>query len=92
DLDVSPEDAEHLRLVEGERVRLVSRHGEAAVAVRVDAGLRSGELFATFHGADPFLNRVTGNGRDPVTHTPEYKVTAVRIDKIGRPGRSGAGD
>jgi formate dehydrogenase major subunit len=94
-LEVSPEDAEHLRLVEGERVKLSSRHGEAAVAVRVDAGLRPGEVFATFHTAETFLNRVTGNGRDPVTHTPEYKVTAVRIDKLdgrGRGAHRSAGD
>jgi formate dehydrogenase major subunit len=42
-------------------------------------------VFATFHTAETFLNRVTGNGRDPVTHTPEYKVTAVQVTRVSQP-------
>jgi formate dehydrogenase major subunit len=81
-LDVSPADAERYKLSPSERVTLRSRFGEATIQVRIDPGLRPGEVFATFHTAPVFLNRVTGSERDPITHTPEYKVTAVRIEKI----------
>ena len=37
-LDLSPEDIERMGLVEGERVRVVSRRGEVEAPVRVDAG------------------------------------------------------
>jgi len=81
-LDVSPEDVRRLLLVEGDRVRLESRHGEATLPVHVEPAMRPGELFATFHTAEVFLNRLTGTAVDPITHTPEYKRTAVRLSVI----------
>ena len=44
--------------------------------------MKPGELFATFHTTDVFLNRLTGTGRDSIVHTPEYKIVAVRIEKV----------
>ena len=44
--------------------------------------MRPGEVFATFHTAEAFVNRVTGSGMDPTTHTPEYKRTAIRIARV----------
>ena len=52
----------------------------------VDPAMKAGELFGTFHSAAVFLNRVTGPQHDPYTNTPEYKVTAVRVEKL-RSGR-----
>jgi formate dehydrogenase major subunit len=48
----------------------------------ISAAIKPGELFATFHTADVFLNRLTGTGRNNVVRTPEYKVVAVRIEKV----------
>jgi len=44
--------------------------------------VKPGELFATFHTSDVFLNRLVGSGRDDIVHTPEYKVVAVQIEKL----------
>jgi formate dehydrogenase major subunit len=49
--------------------------------------MKPGELFATFHDHAVFLNAVTGPNRDAIVGAPEYKVTAVRIEK----GRADAG-
>ncbi len=81
-LEISLEDASRLRLREGERVRVRSRYGEAALPVKIGDSVRRGELFATFHTARVFLNHVTGPHRDSVTKTPEYKLTAVRVQKF----------
>ena len=43
---------------------------------------KPGELFATFHNAEVFLNRVTSGHRDRYVKSPEYKVTAVRIVRL----------
>lgn len=80
-LDIAPGDADHLGLSEGERVRLRSRHGETILPVRRDPRVKPGELFATFHTTESFLNRLTGPGRDNRVLTPEYKVVAVNIEK-----------
>jgi formate dehydrogenase major subunit len=82
-LDVSPDDARALGLRDGERVTVISRHGSAVLPVHIDPGLAPGQLFATFHTPEVFLNRLTGDERDDVTHTPAYKVTAVRLERLG---------
>jgi formate dehydrogenase major subunit len=84
-LDIAPEDAAHLGLHDGDRVRVRSRHGGTELPVRSDARVRPGQLFATFHTAAAFLNCVTGPHRDGRVQTPEYKVTAVRIEKLNTP-------
>ncbi len=81
-LSISSKDASVLGLADGEQVRVRSRHGEAILPVHLDPAVRAGELFATFHTAEAFLNRVTGPHRDRYTNTPAYKVTAVRIEKV----------
>jgi formate dehydrogenase major subunit len=78
-LSVCAEDARRLGVEDGAKVRLRSRHGAAVLAARVDDSVRPGELFATFHTAEAFLNRVTGPHRDARTGTPEYKLTAVAL-------------
>ena len=81
-VDISAEDATQLELSHGERVRLRSRYGEVFAPIRINPAVKSGELFATFHTSDVFLNRLIGTGRDSVVHTPEYKVVAVRVEKF----------
>lgn len=80
-LDVHPDDAGDLDLREGDRAKVVSRHGEAFLPVRIDRRVRRGEVFATFHSREVFLNLLTGSVRDRTVGAPEYKVTAVRIER-----------
>jgi formate dehydrogenase major subunit len=80
-LYISPEDAEKRQISNGEKVLLISRYGKAALPAEISETVRPGELFATFHDPKVFLNNLTGAGRDRFVQTPEYKVTAVRIEK-----------
>jgi formate dehydrogenase major subunit len=81
-VDMSPADAGAADLRDGDQIRLVSRYGATTLPVRVTAAMRAGELFATFHTAAAMVNDVTGPHGDRITGTPEYKVTAVRIEKV----------
>ncbi len=81
-LDVHPLNAREHGLADGDAVKVESRHGAFTMKVRISDRVRPGELWCTFHAAGIFVNRATGRGRDPVTHTPEYKVTAVAISKV----------
>jgi formate dehydrogenase major subunit len=80
-LDISPQDAKGLNLKEGKPVRIRSRYGEATLPIRITSTVKPGELFATFHTAEVFLNRVTSPHRDRYVKSPEYKVTAVGLEK-----------
>ena len=79
-LEISPADAARLRVAEGDLVRVTSRYGAASLPVEVTDRVVPGEVFATFSDPEVRLNRVTGPYRDAHTNTPEYKVTAVRLD------------
>jgi formate dehydrogenase major subunit len=80
-LDVADADARALGIADGDRVRVVSAYGAAVLPARVSGAVQPGQLFATFHTAEVFLNRVTGPHRDGRVATSEYKVTAVRIER-----------
>ena len=72
------------KLHKGDRVRIRSRYGEARLTIRITSAVKSGELFATFHTAEVFLNRVTSPHRDRYVKSPEYKVTAVTIERVNQ--------
>ena len=80
-LDISPADASRMAIRNGESVRVTSRYGSTTLPARLNSAVQEGHLFATFQRPDVLLNAVTGTGRDAVTGTPEYKVTAARIDR-----------
>jgi formate dehydrogenase major subunit len=81
-LDMSPLDGARIGLEDGERARIRSRYGEALLAVHWDGSCSPGQLFATFHDPKTWLNAVTGSVRDRYTGTPEYKLTAVAVEKL----------
>jgi len=81
-VEMAPVDAKNLRVRRGEKVMVKSRYGSASLPVLVTPRVKPGELFATFHDAEVFLNRVTSPRRDRYTKSPEYKVTAVRIVRL----------
>jgi formate dehydrogenase major subunit len=81
-LDISPADAAAIDARSGDEIRVTSRYGSATLPANITDSVRTGELFATFHCATRFLNAVTGPYGDRTTATPEYKVTAVRIEKV----------
>ena len=81
-IEVAPDDAARLGLREGEPVTVRSRYGAATLPVAFTASLGPGELFTTFHDPAVFLNRITGPHRDSIVGAPEYKVTAVRIERL----------
>ncbi|HQU85676.1 MAG TPA: formate dehydrogenase subunit alpha [Pyrinomonadaceae bacterium] len=81
-LEINPFDAEKLSFKDGEIVNLQSKYGEAKIPVHINDKVKKGELYATFHNTEIFLNNVTSPHRDRLVNTPEYKITAVRVDKI----------
>jgi formate dehydrogenase major subunit len=80
-LDIAPDDASALKVADGDEVRITSRNGDAVLEARLSPAVTRGQLFATFHTPETWVNLVTSSLRDPRTGTPEYKVTAVRLAK-----------
>lgn len=81
-LEVHPEDVTAWGLADGGRARLSSRRGAVEVKVRATRRSPRGTVFASFAFADVPINRLTGSGYDPITHTAELKVCPVRVEAI----------
>jgi formate dehydrogenase major subunit len=82
-LDISPEDAASYELVDGQRVRVISRRGRVEAPIRIDPSLRPGLGFMTLHIQDDVAtNLLTIDATDPKSGTAEFKATAVRIEKL----------
>lgn len=80
-LDAS--DAAALGVVDGERVRVVSRRGSVEAPVAVDESLRPGLASFTPHFTEEVdVNVLTNDAWDPKSGTSEFKATAIRIEKI----------
>jgi predicted molibdopterin-dependent oxidoreductase YjgC len=82
-IDVSPEDANRMGIVEGQPVRVTSRRGAVVAPVHIDTSLRPGLTFMTFHfPEDVATNLLTIDATDKKSGTAEFKAAAVRIEPL----------
>jgi formate dehydrogenase alpha subunit len=81
-VEISPEDADRLGLIKSERVRVVSRRGEIETRAWITRRVPPGTVFIPFHFAEAAANVLTNPALDPVAKIPEYKVSAVRVEKV----------
>ena len=82
-IEMSFRDAERLGIQNGEAVRITSRRGSITAAARVGRKVSEGETWMPFHFPDSPVNRLTNAALDEFARIPEYKVCAVRVEKIG---------
>ena len=81
-VEINPGDASSLGIADGEMVKVISRRGEVSARAKVTDASASGVVFMTFHFAESPANMLTNPVLDPVSKIPEYKVCAVRVEKI----------
>jgi formate dehydrogenase alpha subunit len=80
---VHPSDARRLGVGDGTALRVVSRRGELIAYTRVTEAVRPGAIFVPFVKlADSAANFLTNAAFDPSAKIPEYKVCAVRLERI----------
>ncbi len=80
--EINPEDAVRLELDNGDTAKVTSRRGEVTTKVKVTDRVLPGMVWMSFHFGDTPTNALTSAALDPVTKTGEYKVCAVKIEKI----------
>ena len=81
-LEMNPRDARGLGLKAQDRVDVVSQRGRVRdVELRVTETIAQGQVFLPFHYAEANANQVTLSAFDPISREPNYKQSAVRIEK-----------
>ncbi|MEU3919729.1 molybdopterin oxidoreductase family protein [Streptomyces sp. NPDC029004] len=82
-VELHPLLAERLGALEGEPLAVVSRRGRAVGPARITTGIRDDTVFMPFHWpGEGRVNSVTNPALDPTSRMPEFKVCAVRVERV----------
>lgn len=81
-VEINPWDADENNINDGDLLQIISRRGMVKARVKISSHLQKGVLAMTFHFNESPSNCITNPQRDPISGTPELKITAVKIRKI----------
>ncbi len=81
-VEINPEDADRLGLVEGDLVEVVSAGGKIEVKAKIADRYRSGIVFVPGNFIDLPVNKVMQVKADGASHMPAAKLTPVKIRKV----------
>ncbi|QSP95675.1 formate dehydrogenase subunit alpha [Marinobacter salinisoli] len=84
-LEIHPSDAELRGIRAGDWVGITSRVGQTVVRARISERMLPGVVYTTFHHPETGANVITTENSDWATNCPEYKVTAVQVEKVTQP-------
>ncbi len=84
-LEVHPHDAEERGINDGDWLGISSRAGHTVLRARISERMQPGVVYTTFHHPHSGANVITTDNSDWATNCPEYKVTAVQVEKVTQP-------
>lgn len=84
-LDLHPHDAEVRGIKEDDWVGISSRAGQTVLRARITDKVLPGVVYTTFHHPGSGANVITTDSSDWATNCPEYKVTAVQVERVSQP-------
>ncbi|NVK74202.1 MAG: formate dehydrogenase subunit alpha [Oceanospirillaceae bacterium] len=84
-LELHPHDAEERGVNDGDWLGISSRAGHTVLRARISDRMQPGVVYTTFHHPGSGANVITTNNSDWATNCPEYKVTAVQVEKVSQP-------
>src|SRR5881628_2177040 len=87
---IHPSDARRLGVDTGARIRVASRRGELTGHACVTEAVRPGAVFVPFVKLEESAaNFLTNSAFDPSSKIPEYKVCAVRVERVPEEASAG---
>ena len=84
-LELHPSDAELRGVKDGDWLGISSRVGHTVLRAKLSTRMLPGVVYTTFHHPSSGANVVTTDNSDWATNCPEYKVTAVQVEKVSQP-------
>jgi len=76
-VEMSPDDATKLGLIEGDLVVVASKRGRVEAPLHITEKSPPGVIFMPFHWREAAANILTNDALDPLAKIPEYKISAV---------------
>ena len=81
-LEINPQDAERLKVKSKDKVRVTSRRGSIILEAKVMDVPRPGLVFVPMHYPEQMINSLTNDAFDAMSKQPEYKICAVKLEKV----------
>ena len=81
-VQIHPKDAEALGIKDQQLVWVVSRRGKVISRAAVTERANAGAVYMTYQWWIGACNELTLDHLDPISRTPEYKYSAVKLEKI----------
>lgn len=83
-VEIHPDDAADLGVVNGEKVKIISRRGAVTMKASINGrGVpQKGMVFVPFFDESYKINEVTLDAFCPISKQPDYKKCAVRLEKV----------
>jgi formate dehydrogenase alpha subunit len=81
-VEINPKDASALGISDGEMVKVISRRGDVLAKAKVTEVSPVKVVTMNFHFAESPTNQLTNPALDPVAKIPEFKVCAVKLEKV----------
>jgi formate dehydrogenase major subunit/formate dehydrogenase alpha subunit len=81
-IEVNPDDARHMGVVDQQHVRVSSRRGSIVAEAWITDRVPPGMVYANFHFPEASANELTIAALDPISKIPEYKVCAVKLEVV----------
>ncbi|MCA9398503.1 MAG: nitrite reductase, partial [Candidatus Omnitrophica bacterium] len=82
-VEIHPKLAEKYQIKDGEMIRVTSRRNSIELNAKIVKTIRPDTVFIPYHWPDEkSANRLTQRALDPVSKIPEFKMSAVRIEKV----------
>jgi formate dehydrogenase alpha subunit len=82
EIQINADDGAQLGIASGDMIHVTSRRGEVTGKASLTDKLPRGMVFMNFHFAEVPTNALTNDAVDPVAKIPEYKVAAVRVERV----------
>jgi formate dehydrogenase alpha subunit len=80
--EINPRQAKELGIRQGEKIKVLSRRGEIEIKADLSERMERGTIFIPFHFVESAANILTNPAFDPIAKIPEFKVCAVKIEKM----------
>ncbi|MBB5174814.1 formate dehydrogenase subunit alpha [Texcoconibacillus texcoconensis] len=82
-VEMHPEMASQYNLSDGDEVKLTTKRSSMKLDVKLTKAIRSDHVFVPYHwGKELSVNLLTNPALDPTSRMPEFKVCAVKIEKV----------
>lgn len=83
-IEIHPSDAKQLCVNDSDTVKVSSRRGSIEIKVLISDRPVKGMVFIPFHFKEAAANVLTNTALDPICKIPEFKVCAVKIERINK--------